>query len=277
MKSVLIGIVGLPRDFKRTASTILSNLINPNLEKYNFSIIINTATCKDHIDNNYGRDIVRPQYNTDIEMEEDFKIAYGPYFKKCTYYTLTSHMLDTNTGVHGNHIFRINKILEDQESVHYDYYIMMRSDVRIEYPINMDNYKNTFSLINTFVCRSGSFFEEDWGIMMISDRNPFFLYHYYHNMYWKHFDPTCKDYYLSYKHPHELTHELILCEDIEQNNLSISMIEYIRQTYKLTGWYDSTIEYLYKGILSLMRNKYIFRPEQNCTISGHEFPTIRKY
>ena len=258
---ILLGLVGLPRSFKETANNLFTNLINPNIEKYDFSIVINTD---DTYINTHSRTnkLSTVRYNTREELEVEFKNIYSPYLKNITYSTYENILYSDIP--FSLYLIRINKIIQESDINSYDYYIFMRFDVIILNPINMDNYFNTFSIITSIINRDGLFFNQDWEQMLISHKNPFFLYIYYYNKFWNKYSNTNN--YSIYKHTMFID-KFDEFKSIEYRELTQNEIDYIRIKGNITGTFDSD---LWKAVYILIINNYNFIPEQN-TIFKHKY------
>lgn len=243
MNKVLIGFVGLYRNFKETSTNILLNLIQPNMEKYLFSIIINTDfSC---ITTNKRKNISESIYSNLEDLEKDLYNSYNKYnqikyimIDNCNFREIPADPF----------LFRINKIIEKEKNEDYDFYIFIRMDVEINKNINLDNYNNKFSIITPNVQRECIFHNRDWDFMWISDKKSFFSWIYYYSIFYK------KYYNNNSMVSYNLNNTLII------DDLSMENIELIYKYSKLKGSYCKE---LFIAVYCLYLNNCIFELSEN--------------
>lgn len=151
MKKCLISFVGLCRTFEKTADNIFNNIIIPNINNYNFDIVLNT----DYICEN---------------KEDQLFSIYNRYkqVKKINYSTLCG---STN----GSFYEQFSNLFLESENV-YDIYIILRFDVIISKIINLNDYNDTLSIISGNFIRPCLFHNRDWDYIWISSRKPLYLF-----------------------------------------------------------------------------------------------------
>ena len=147
-KTVLLGFVGLYRTFKITSENIFANLITPNSNEYDFTIVINTD--KQNNDRIIKRDSGwkssdHYQYDDNKELHSDLISSYDrkKQLKNIIYYNNNSKTIG-GTGIFEK---RIQQILE-KEKKKYDFYMFIRMDAILTKDINLKNFDNKTGFIN---------------------------------------------------------------------------------------------------------------------------------
>lgn len=140
-KKCVIGFFGLYRTFEITSQNIREKLINYNKNDFDFEIVI----CTDLLNNNlskWNENKSKFNYTQEI-LEEKLHLSYNKNneLKKIIYLNLE----DTNNKSSGYIISkRIEAIMNylDSNNNKYDLYIMMRIDVILNDPVNLNDYLN---------------------------------------------------------------------------------------------------------------------------------------
>jgi hypothetical protein len=251
---VLIGFVGLYRNFKETSKNIFINLIENNLEKYDFTIIINTD--KECINTDKWNNCTSQfKYNNIDELENDLINSYNIHnqLKYIVYYNYNSGIKDTDP-----FLLRINQIInieKNKKNLNYDYYIFLRMDIILNRPIIINNYYNKFSIISGHLERPCHFSNRDWDFMWISDKKSFFLWIYLYSIFFKNYYNDNR--LLSYKH--DLYNTYNNFDNIE-SKLTNNEINYLYYRSKLKGYYSYGI---CKAVYNLYLNNCDFELSEN--------------
>jgi hypothetical protein len=249
-KKVLLGLVGLPRTFKKTSKYLFDNLINNNSD-YEFEIIINTDS-KFINTGKYDSKKSKYSYDTIEELEINFNITYGNIIKKITY-------LDYDPFCNSYPwLVRISHIINNQQIDNYDFFIFLRMDVIIVNPINLNNITDTLYIGTHPYQRSGIFLNKDWDFLWIADKNSFYLFF---SNFVEYFKKTSNDNRLQINNNINFD----ICNDYELNNNDINIVT---QFGSLTGSY---IPEIWKSIYLLMiNNKKIIFEDNVQHITGEE-------
>ena len=166
-KKVLLMFLGMPRCFEFTADNIYDKLINCN-KKYEFTLIFNIQN-----DLRLGKfkdlSVNSEIKSNQIKIINIIKKTYKCCIKDIVFYDIPKDKLGVG---HDNNVRRIVQIL-DLESVEYDFYINLRMDIALSNKIYLDNYLNSFVIINSSKYRYCSFHNNDWDYMWIGYRESY--------------------------------------------------------------------------------------------------------
>ena len=176
----LIGLFGLSRTFQKTSKLLFEKIIDPNKDKYDFDIIINTdLNCKGctygRSDTNLG--ISKYKYENVEYFINDLNSSYNKYnqLKDITFYNY-----DNTIPIFSWCLVykRIQLILQNafQNGKVYDIYIMLRMDIVLNNILNLDDIKNELLIITGDVVRSSIFHNRDTDHVICGNYKPF--------MYW---------------------------------------------------------------------------------------------
>jgi hypothetical protein len=180
-KKCLIGLYGLSRTFKETSKLLFERVIEPNNDKYDFDIIINTdfnnlgMTCN-RFDTISG--ISTHKYN-DVEcLKNDLKKTYNKYnqLKDIIIYNYNNNLPILSWCLVYKRIqeillkaFKINNV--------YDKYIMYRIDTVLDKKLYLDDINNEILLITANFTRNAFLHNRDvMDLVMCGTYKPF--------MYW---------------------------------------------------------------------------------------------
>jgi hypothetical protein len=149
-KRVLIGLFGLSRTFKRTSKILFEKIINPNIDKFDFDIVINTD-FESNVLTAYRPDnkgpISKYKYdNVDLlrsELTEYYNVQNQ--LKDIIIYNKETHFI-----VYPFFIVykRIQQILKNRfdKNEKYDIYIMLRLDIIIDKVLFLNDVNNEIVL-----------------------------------------------------------------------------------------------------------------------------------
>ena len=169
-KSVLLMFLGMPRSFEITASNIIESLIVPN-NNYKFTIVFNIENDVrfgkfknlKYLNNTKG-------YNQDyIHIINSLKKNYPVQIKDITFYNIPNNKIGVG---HDNNVRRILSILSKEDRI-YDFYVNLRMDITLSDKIYLDDYNNSFLIVNSSKYRYCSFHNNDWDYMWIGYRESF--------------------------------------------------------------------------------------------------------
>ena len=172
-KTVLLGFVGLYRTFKITSENMFANLITPNSNKYDFSIVINTdkknkdRSCRP----GFGwKSSDHYQYDDNKKLHADLIRYYDrkKQLKNIIYYNNNS----TTIGGTGIYQLRIKQILEKEEKK-YDFYMFFRMDVILNKPINLNNFDTKCGFINSQNITNGLLHNRDFDYCWFGEKKGF--------------------------------------------------------------------------------------------------------
>lgn len=176
----LIGLFGLSRTFKQTSQMLFQKLIDPNKDKYDFDIIINTDF------ENKGCTSARPDTHSGVSTYkykniEDFKNdLYKIYNKYNQLQDILLYNYDNTVSVWSWCLVykRIQLILQSafKNKKVYDIYIMLRMDSVIDNILDLDTIKNEVLIITGVTTRSFFFHNRDTDLVICGNYKPF--------MYW---------------------------------------------------------------------------------------------
>jgi len=148
-KKCLIIFYGLPRTIEKTSENFYKNIIEPNKDKYEFTIIINTS----YDDTEYLNKI----YKCKTVINENYND------KNVTSYP----------------IYRLYTPLTQEVENHYDMYIYSRMDIVLNKEIILENYNNSLCIVEGNFERDDLFHNRDWDYMWIGNEFPFKMWCYY--------------------------------------------------------------------------------------------------
>jgi hypothetical protein len=169
----VILLYGLMRSFKKTSDNFFKNIIENNMNNYDFDIFV--CTQNENKSNNYDY----TKYNYKYDSEEDMKKDIMKYYNKYNQLKDIS-ILNLTKGFFSNS-HRLNKLI-DIIGINntYDRIIYIRPDITINKKINIDEYKNKFSVMPSIYKHSPQcfFHDRDWDFLWIGDNKSFKLWSY---------------------------------------------------------------------------------------------------
>ena len=154
-KKCLLIFYGLPRTVEQTSENIYDNIINPNKDKYEFTIIINT----------YSDD-----YNLE-KLNEKLNKIYN-----CKNIIIENY--DKNNGDDPVNA-RLYSPLQQEVNTHYDMYIYSRMDIILNKNVYLDDYVDSLCIVEGPNTRDSYFHNRDWDYMWIGSEKPFKIWCYY--------------------------------------------------------------------------------------------------
>ena len=167
--NVLVTFIGLPRSYKENFSNIQKNLLNEsNKKKFNFDIGVNTTLGK--VQNTNKRNII--DLNIDEKIYDDMIKLYSPKF-------IMNYKINPNEAKNNGTIinfFRIKNVFENIKEK-YDYYIFIRTDVKLNKEIDLEKYckEDKISIILESRYNRGSHwsYTRDWDMFWIGNKEIF--------------------------------------------------------------------------------------------------------
>lgn len=164
-KRVLIGLFGLSRTFKTTSKLLFEKIINPNIDKFDFDIVINTDFNSNVLtinrpDNKGGTSKYKYD-NVDVlrsELTEYYNIHNQ--LKDIIIYNKETHFI-----VYPSFVVykRIQQILKNRfdKNEKYDIYIMLRLDIIIDKVLFLNDVNNEMVLGSCSVRRRSWLHDRD--------------------------------------------------------------------------------------------------------------------
>lgn len=145
-KKVLIGLYGLSRTFKQTSVLLFERIINPNKDKYDFDIIINTDFNAEVL--TYGRQdnsngVSCYKYN---KLDDLYSDLYTCYNRENQLKEVIIYNKENTFFIHPFFLTfkRIQQILKKayDSNKTYDIYIVMRLDMLITTTLDLNSVSN---------------------------------------------------------------------------------------------------------------------------------------
>lgn len=140
---ILIGFVGMLRSFKTTKSNIFANLINNNKDTFDIDVVFNTDyyNCSS-TRHGANPEIINPKYDNELALEKEIKNVYGDYVKGVQIFNINTKEM-THTWIY----FYIRAITILRTFNNYDYVVILRPDIVLTNPINLENLVNNKKLM----------------------------------------------------------------------------------------------------------------------------------
>ena len=167
MKKVLLMFTGLSRAYSECVDNIFENLIIPNMYNYEFKIYINT------------------QSNEEAVLYKDLEKKYNRFnqLQEIIFYNMPEKYWKERGGIGGCgcgliQLIRCHQILEKEQQNKYDFYIMLRPDIKISSKLILDNYINTFLNVTGNFVRNGHIHNRDWEGVTVGYKDSFIVYSY---------------------------------------------------------------------------------------------------
>jgi hypothetical protein len=159
-KRVLICLVGLARTFKRAAPLLFERIIEPNKDRYDFDIVINTDLKG--VGLTYGRpDTAQTgrsvyQYNDESTFISDLMETYKIPRSAITFYNfeVTKPVMSWFLTYK-----RLGLLLSNRQQ--YDMYILMRMDAYILNPVKLTDFERSLVFYSSTGPRPGYFHDRD--------------------------------------------------------------------------------------------------------------------
>jgi hypothetical protein len=227
-KKLLFGFVGQFRTFEQTYANIYENLIQPNEDEFDITLVINTDITNNNTEL-HGDDLC---YKT-ILSKEILETKLHSLVKNIKYIYYFNYSRDIVNPPHELFGLRISQILqeEDKNNIKYDNYIFCRLDVVINKKIIVSYLpKNLLYMISGNLYRVCNTYCRDWDYIWISDYKSLmtFMYGYteYNNFY-------------KYKSPDKNFSKLFDYYDtIKNNKLDENEIQLVREKFGFDGTTD---------------------------------------
>ena len=189
-KRVLVGLFGLSRTFKSTSKSLFEKIINPNIENFDFDIVINTDFESNVLTAN------RPDNQGPIsKYKYDDISVFCEELKEC--YNIQNQLKDiiiynkeTSFIVFPFFVVykRIQQILKNRynKNEKYDIYIMLRLDVVINNVLLLNDVKNEIVLVSGDFTRQAYIHDRDiMDAMLYGNYNEFMYWIYSTVQYFK--------------------------------------------------------------------------------------------
>jgi hypothetical protein len=171
-KTVLVCLIGLYRTFKETSKNIFMNIIEPNMDRYDFTIVINTDFECNNCNPKYSDPEQRKQkdavYKDVNELTKDLTEVYNKHNQLsrvdyCNYNGELRCLFE----------YRTNIILEQEVKNNYDIIITARLDIIVNKQVDLDKCGDAFYIISGNEYRPYVFHNRDWAMMWIGDSRSF--------------------------------------------------------------------------------------------------------
>ena len=175
MKSLVI-FQGLLLDEDKCSDNIFINLIEPNMHKYNITIVFNTS-YEYYLSKNH-RSSENKLYKKDKKKLEDRILGiYNKYnnIKDIYYYNLGEEEL--NKDIKKNYCRLLDTLVREVDN-EYDLYVFLRPDIILNKVVDFDKYLDGFCFITSDNERPCIFHNRDWSSMGIGGKKPFKIFWY---------------------------------------------------------------------------------------------------
>ena len=164
-KRVLIGLFGLSRTFKSTSKLLFEKIINPNIDNFDFDIVINTD-FESNVATAYRPDnvgsISKYKYNNVDVLRSELIEYYNiqNQLKDIIIYNKETHFMVFPWFVVYKRIQQILKNRFDKNEK-YDIYIMLRIDLIIDKVLFLNDVNNEIVLVSPNFTRSSILHDRD--------------------------------------------------------------------------------------------------------------------
>jgi len=253
-KKLLFGLVGQYRTFEKTYANIYENLIKPNEDDFEITIVINTDLSCNNTEV-HGNNLC----NKNILEKTELEAKLFNLIKNVKYIYYFNYSRDLVKPPHEMFGLRISQLLkeEDKQNNIYDNYIFCRLDVIISSKIKVKELdKNLLYIISGNFYRPCNTYCRDWDYIWISDYKSLitFMYGYteYNNFY-------------KYKSPDEEFKNIFdYYDSIKNKQLNDEEIKIVREKFGFNG----TIEWdrYFKTALAMIKNNCLIRFSENDNI-----------
>ena len=180
----LIGLYGLHRTFKESSKHLFEKIIDPNKDKYDFDIIINTdfngRCCGPMRPDITKTGVSKYKYHTEKSLLNDLYIYYNKYdqLREVIIYNYDNTTIMRSWWLVYKRIQSI-LIKAFQSKKKYDIYIMHRIDAVLDKVLYLDDIKNELLLITSISTRPAYLHNRDMmDLVMCGNFKPFMSWNY---------------------------------------------------------------------------------------------------